>query len=203
MKTRLWKIIFVILVLLPVCANATTMDFYNDGTITDGNNFGTVNIWDDANVTMTGGKVFWCYTYNTSSFVYYSDYGDLSFISMYDNSLARNYANWTPTMELYNNSQMHIYNGHIGSSVWIYGDAELHIHGHNLEYISGVCDVVFGQWPDGRSFDFAIRNSFHGTLRDNVFLHETPEPSTLSLLGLFTLFIRKRGDCFSLGNKQL
>jgi hypothetical protein len=42
-----------------------------------------------------------------------------------------------------------------------------------------------------------------GALKDNVFLHEIPEPSTLSLLGLFALFIRKRGNFSSSGIKRL
>lgn len=59
-------VFFAILLLLPVCANA--MDFYNDGWITDGNNFDTVNIWDSAVVNMTGGSVLdGMYVYNAAT----------------------------------------------------------------------------------------------------------------------------------------
>jgi hypothetical protein len=180
--------IFAIL-LLPVCANATTIDFYNNGTITDDDVFDTVNIWDSANVTMTGGDVFWCYTHNTSTFTYYGGYGDLSVILMYDTSIVRNYADWTPTMELYGNSQMHIYNGHIGSSVSIYDDAQLHVYGYSLSF---TYPEINGFWPDGQHFSFYIRNTGGEFNPDEqVFLHEIPEPTTLLLFGIGTFLLRK------------
>jgi hypothetical protein len=201
MKTRLWKIIFAVLFLVPVCAKATTIDFNENGTITDGNVFDTVNIWDNANVTMTGGVVAFCNTYN-SGILNYND-GDLHFLYTYQTSQAWLYANESTECRIYDQSIVHLYNGGLVASALIYDDAELHIYGYNLEYIIGGPDMVEGFWPDNQFFSIFIRNSPEGALRDNVFLHEIPEPSTLSLLGLFVLFTRKRGDFSSSGIKRL
>ena len=191
MKTRLWKIIFAVLLLLPVCANATTIDFYTDGTITDGNVFNIANIWDSANVTMTGGIVYHCNMNNSASLDFYDGY--IGVIDMNDTSVARMYTDRTPTMYLYENSQVHLYNGELGPSIFIYDDVELHIYGYNLEYIIGAPDIVEGFWPDNQyeAFSILIRNSTEGTLRDNVFLHEIPEPISIFLFGLASLALRR------------
>jgi hypothetical protein len=192
LKTTI-SILLAILILLPVCANATTMDFYTDGWITDGNNFETVNVWNDANVTMTGGYTLYCNLYNSSAFNFYD--GDIGLFSTYQSAIVNVFADDDSGFDIYNQSQIHLFNGGNGSSAFIYDDAELHIYGYNLKYIVGGPDQVVGFWPDYQSFSILIRNSPRGALRDNVFLHEIPEPSTLSLLGLLTLFIRrKRGE---------
>ena len=193
MKKFSWMI-FAILLSLPLCANATTIDFNDNGTITDGNVFDIANIWDNANVTMTGGIVYRCNMNNSASLDFYDGY--IGVIDMNDTSIARINADRTPTMYLYENSQVHLFNGGLSPSALIYDDAELHIYGYALEYIIGGPDIIEGFWPDNQFFSIFIRNSPEGALRDNVFLHEIPEPSTLLLLGFFALFTRKRGDAF-------
>jgi hypothetical protein len=61
MKKRLAKIIFAILLLLPVCAQATDITFTSDGTIQAGDEWMNAYIYDTppehTTVTMTGGSV--------------------------------------------------------------------------------------------------------------------------------------------------
>jgi len=190
MKKGLWKIIFAIL-LLPVWANA--IDFYDDGWITDGNVFDTVNIWNDANVIMTGGWAFYCNLYDSSAFNFYD--GDVGLFSTYHSAIVNVFADDYSGFDINNQSQVHLFNGAHIADVQIFDEmAQLHIYGYDLEYIISAPDSVEGFWPDDRSFSIHIRNSSMGALRDNVFLHEIPEPSALSLLGLLVLFMRKRGE---------
>ena len=190
MKTRLWKIIFAVLLSLPLCANATTMDFYTDGTIVDGNNFERVNVWNTATVDMTGGRAFYCNLYDSSAFNFYD--GDVGAFSTYQSAIVNVFAENNPAALYINEqSQAHLFNGRFFNDGMIFDDAELHIYGYNLEYHISAPDRVDGLWPDGRSFEFAIRNSSMGTLKDNVFLHEIPEPFTLCLLGLAGLSLRR------------
>jgi hypothetical protein len=195
MKKGVLKIVFAVLFLLPVCANATIVkDFYTDGQIVDGNVFDTVNVWNTANVTMTGGEVVWCNVYDSGIFTYNS--GDIGFVYAYDSGSVYSYGTGMGGVDLYQNSQAHLYNGDQGIHTMLFDNVELHIHGYNLEYIINGPDWVKGFWPDGRSFGVFIRNSSNGALRGNVFLHEIPEPSSglLFMSGMFlTRFKRKKG----------
>lgn len=202
MKKRFLKIrisILLAILMLPVCANA--IDFYEDGWITEGNSFDTVNVWNDANVLMTGGEAFYCNLYNSSRFNFYD--GDIGVFSTYNSAIVNVFADDNPGFYINGQSQVHLFNGGFVNNAMIYDDGQLNIYGYNLQYIIGFCDRIFGLWPDNQSFEIAIRNSDMGALKDNVFLHEIPEPSTLSLLGLFALFIRKRGNFSSSGIKRL
>ena len=88
MKTRLGKIIFAILFLLPVCANAIiTKDFYYDGQIVDGDYFNKVNVWNTATVNMTGGSVPDNVIVHNSATFNFSG-GNPGWISALDNSTA-------------------------------------------------------------------------------------------------------------------
>jgi hypothetical protein len=69
MNTRLAKIIFAILLLLPVCANATDITFTSSGSIVDGNVFVKVYVENDGTiVNMSGGQLDHLATYDASIF---------------------------------------------------------------------------------------------------------------------------------------
>ena len=81
---KLLGFVFAVLVLLPVCANATPIDvnIYSDTTISTGV-YGTVNIYDtlpdQTTVTMTGGQVNSVYLYDSAILDYTSGHiGDLN-----------------------------------------------------------------------------------------------------------------------------
>jgi hypothetical protein len=190
---KLLRFVFAILFAFSFCANATTIDFYSDGTITDGNVFNTVNIWNDANVTMTGGDVGFCKVYNSGVFNYSG--GDLVFLYVYNSSVAyistaENY--YAQGFELYNNGQIYMNDGGDFANAQIFDkSAQFHIYGSNLKYIIGAPDAVEGLWPDGRDFEILIRNSSMGALRDSVFLHEIPEPASMGLLLIGIIGMRR------------
>ena len=195
MKTKNLLVIGILLT-ASLCANATTMDFYTDGTIIDGNDFDTVNVWNTATVDMTGGCAFYCNLYDSSIFNTYG--GDTSILSTHQTSQAWLYADDATGAYIYDQSVVHMFNGGFSTSLFLYDSGQLHIYGYSLSFTYS--DEINGFWPDGEYFYINLRNPGEFNPDEQVFLHEIPEPSTLSLLGLLALFIRKRGDFSSLRN---
>ncbi len=188
MKKLLGAILAILM--LPVCTNA--IDFYDDGWITDGNVFDTVNIWNDANVTMIGGEAFYCNLYDSSIFNAYG--GDTSVLYTHQTSHAWLYADDATGAYIYDQSVVHIFNGGPSQSMFIYDNGQLHIYGYHLEYDElAAPNWVTGYWEDGQEFWIYLRNIYTYN-PEQVFLHEIPEPSTFCIMSLLTLFIRKRGD---------
>ena len=207
MKTGLLTIIFAIL-LMPICANAMVVDvnFYSDATIENGDVYGKVNIYDtppdQTTVTMTGGDISYVNIYDTANLN--CSGGEILLVTTYNNSKATINSDSGAGFDLYNNSQVHLYGGGFSNSALIYDNAELHIYGYYLEYIIAGPDWVEGFWqPNDLFFRIFIRNSPYGTLRNNIFLHEIPEPSTFSIMVLLALFARRRGDRFLSKVKRL
>ena len=192
MKKGLWKIIFAILFLLPVCANATTIDFYNDGTITDGNDFYWVNVWDNATVDMTGGRVSNFYTYQTST-VNFSD-GNVSSFHIEDTShvnVSGGFIN--QGLNVYDSGVANLTGGQIGQIGQIYDayiaafeSAIVNVYGYGFSY-TGV--FLNGYWADETPFTIWLRGP--GTA-SHVVLHEIPEPLSILLFGFSGLLIVKQ-----------
>jgi len=183
------RILFVFAFLfLPVCANATTIDFYTDGTIQSGDTYSTVNVWNTATVGMIGGQTFYCNVYNTALFNYTG--GDVSCISAYDASIIDIDTAITPTLYLYEQSKVYLHNGGAGASILMYDNAQLHIYGYNLEYEDSASpNWVTGYWENGQQFQIYLRNIYDYDTTQ-VVLHEIPEPIILSLFGVGVFFIR-------------
>jgi hypothetical protein len=197
MKKKLLGTILAIL-LLPVCANATTMDFYTDGTITDNNVFDTVNVWDTATVDMSGGNVVTSIIHDTATLNYTS--GEIQFIITYGNSTVNVNSDYSTDFQLEDNSKVFLYNGSSNFQAFlidnpqIAGNPQVHIYGYNFVYTPYHPDMIFldGYWENNQNFHFIIRLAQGTSPQNSIFLHEIPEPSTLSLLGLLILFMRKR-----------
>jgi len=187
--------LFAFLFLLPLCANATTVDFYTDGTITDGDSYTTVNIWDTATVDMTGGNVSACNINNFASLI--SDNGSIGIIACCDNSTADILGGSFDVAYLAEDSKMCIYGGIWSNGtdidIYMYDNSELHIFGYDLEHTDQyilhgrTLDAITGYWENGQEFTIILS----GPAVDNYFLHEIPEPSTMSLLSLCAFFIKK------------
>jgi hypothetical protein len=62
----------ILFTFLPLCVNATTIDFYTDGTIQSGDYYNFVTLHDFATVTMTGGIVNGVRAFDTSVFNFQS-----------------------------------------------------------------------------------------------------------------------------------
>src|SRR3990170_354735 len=69
MKKGVLKIVFAVLILLPVCAYSTDITFTSSGTITDGNVYDKVYVENEGTVVnMSGGQISKLYTHNNSTF---------------------------------------------------------------------------------------------------------------------------------------
>jgi hypothetical protein len=178
----------VFFVLAIICqADATVVDVC-DGifTISDGDNYDIVNIWDNATVNMDGGQVSSLFTYELGTLLYYG--GDIHDIWVHNDSIAYIETDFCQAFEIYDYGQIHMDNGPIGASIQIFDDSELHIYGYGLYYIPGGTGEVKGSWEDGRNFGLYIRNAGEIVPEDHIFLHEIPEPATIAFLG-FGLYL--------------
>jgi hypothetical protein len=157
------KIVHTMVGVLLSCGGlAQAIDFYNNGSIVDGNNFDTVNIWNSATVNMTGGVISSAVnTHNTS--VLNVSGGDLRgiFIDLYDSS----------ALSL---------SGGLVSNAWIYPHySTVDIYGRDLTWIVDSERRLQGYWADGTYFKI----TFARIENANIVLHEIPEPTTLMLMG--------------------
>jgi hypothetical protein len=192
-----WVLLQVLFVLAIICqANALPVDvnIYSSTTIEDGDEYGTVNIYDtlpdQTIVDMTGGDISYCNVYDTANLNYGG--GEISLVSTYNNSSAIANVDVSTGFCLYDESKVYLYELGSSSSIFIYDDSELHIYGYNLEYEeTALPNWVTGQWENGQSFQIYLRNitSYDPT---QVFLHEVPEPLTLFFLVSGSLILRKK-----------
>jgi hypothetical protein len=186
-----------LVLLLTVCQITwgTVTNIYTDTTIESGT-YDTVNIYDSLDappiqtmVDMTGGLIYSCDVYNTA-ILNFND-GEIGTIYTNNSSIVNMSSVNTPTMYLYNDSQIHIYNGSAGPSVSLYDNAELHIYGYNLDYDEIPSpNWVTGQWENGQDFTIYLRNIYSYN-PSQVVLHEIPEPTTF-LLFVFGGYVLRR-----------
>lgn len=204
---KLVGMICAILILLPVCANATTIDFYNDGWITDGNVFDTVNIWNTSNVSMTGGDVDFMYSYNSSRLNLsgglisrFWSYGDSivnitggkvdTFIYAYDNSILNISGGIVNCfINLHNSSVLNLSGGI--EHAWIYPDTgTVNFYGRDLTWVIDSEKRVHGYWADNSEFLITLARIENA----NIVFHEIPEPAMITLLLAGILGIRRFRD---------
>ncbi|MFA5293872.1 MAG: hypothetical protein WC496_12695 [Phycisphaerae bacterium] len=191
--------VFAVLFLLPVCANATPIDvnIYSNATISSGE-YGTVNIYDtppdQTTVTMTNGQIEYCNIFDTSVLNFSG--GNVLVFSLYDTSNIFANATTSPGFDLYNDSIAYLHSLGNFINVRIYDNAKIHIYGTSLQLLipEGTSGAVKGYWENGQSFTIALRNTGDFNPLTQVVLHEIPEPSTIFIFGLLSLFIRKRGN---------
>lgn len=212
MKKLLWTIL-AILVLLPVCAEATGVDFYSDWTIQTGDYYGYpscdyIALHDSATVTMTGGNISARFAaYDTSTFKVQGGLVSSSLL-FYDSSVA-NITGGTINggLNMYNNSVLNISGGTLAgfdlisdstvANLWggqigrIYSHGIVHLYGQNIEIEPYYIDDLYihGLWGNGTPFEFI---AFRAIPYNSQFvIHEIPEPTTLSLLLLGIVAVRK------------
>lgn len=195
-KAKKSLFIAAILLLCGGLIQATPVDanIYSDAVIEDGDEYGTVNIYDtppdQTTITMTGGEIIFCKVFDAALLDYRE--GNLSHIEVNDFGTAYVKGASAYTFDLYGSGKVHIYNSQPISSIQIFDDAELHIYGYNLEYDeTPTPNWITGQWENGQEFKVYLRNIYSYN-PEQVFLHEIPEPSTLSMLGVLLLFIERR-----------
>jgi len=169
MKKGVLKIVFAVLIFLPVCANATIVkDFNENGTIQFGDYYDLVNIWDSAIVTMTGGEVLYLYSYGSSTF------------NLQDGFINK-------ALDARNSSVMNLFGGSEPFTLTAYDSSVVNIYGYGfvVDYIG-----IKGFWANGDPLSIILR-PYSGTY-PHVILHEIPEPNSIVILLSGVLFaVRK------------
>jgi hypothetical protein len=147
-------------------ADATVIDFYDDGVIEDGDDYLKVSVYGTAMVDMGGGSV-WTLALNDSSIV-----------NIYDG--------WVDALFAGDSSTVNLFGGVIDLYVQATEFSRVYIYGYGFEVTpSG----LKGYWLDGTEFDMRLRRTH---LPDPHYVL-VPEPGTLLLLSLSgLLFVHRR-----------
>jgi hypothetical protein len=184
-------VIGVMGVLLCCGALAQAIDFYSNGSIVEGNNFNVVNVWNAANVNMTGGSVTsFLNLYNNSNFnasggeilnhVVTFDYSSIVF------SGGDSYISLTTN----DYSTIYVYNGLLSAVIAAFDSSAVNVYGYGFTMtpVGNSYDLT-GYFQDGTSFSYYLRDSTYS----RVMLHTVPEPASVAilLLGLLTLRAKK------------
>ncbi len=198
----------ILFTFLPLCVNATTIDFYTDGTIQSGDYYNFVTLHDFATVTMTGGIVNGVRAFDTSVFNFQSGtigtvfqfYGSSTanisggainggVISMYDNSVLNISGGTIHGASMGNSTILNLSGGNLSGYFYVKNIAN--IYGRDLTLVQQNDNyLASGHWADGTSFQFTLARAIgYGT---QIVFHEIPEPTMMLLLGLGAILTRKR-----------
>ena len=193
---KLLKFVFAIL-LLPVCSNATTIDFndHDIGTIQASDNYDQVTLHDFAIVNMLGGNVYSVFSYNSSTFNMQN--GDISgWITLRDTSNLTTSGGFVEALEVYDSAVASMSGGNITRlATGPLGTGVVHIYGKNFELNFGGGWLIEGNWADETPFAIHYRSDsstpMPGSPNSNIFLHTIPEPMTMAFLLIGISSIRK------------
>lgn len=221
MKTRNLLIIMAAIILLTMGqTRATTIAFYTDGVIQEGDVYSEVAVFNNAKVDMTGGVVTSQFTTWDSSTANVSDgilealvsvensvlnlSGDVQIdsVGVSDSGVTNMYGGNVGFMKAWNYSKVNLYGGIISNYLLAYGteDLVISIYGYGFEYDPLAGDYRGGQltgfWLDDTPFsiDLFYDDTPGGPIID-TWLHIVliPEPTTILLLALGGIILRK-GD---------
>jgi len=189
MKTRKGISILLAILLLPVCAKALIVRDFNDhetGTIQTGDYYDQVNVWDSANVSMTGGEVGLLSSYNSSHINVTGGLVSPGWLAAYNNSIVEISGGIVRTVSLVDSSIMYWSGGNIDGYLAIFDNAVLHVYGKDFLYTPGGgygFGWLSGHWANGSDFTILFRHlSEVFPPESSVILHVIPEPCTLLLL---------------------
>jgi hypothetical protein len=172
---------------------AIDWDFYEDGTIDPCDEYANVRVFDTPPehtiVDMLGGSLLTLTTYNFSTtniqggeITWGIDTYDSSTVNIYDGTITCHFLGVRDT------SSLNIYGGNLDvvNSPTFYEASTVNIYGYDFFY-DDVLGVLTGNLQDGSNFIFrelSPSNYSH--------LNLIPEPTTLLLLGLGAVVLRKR-----------
>jgi hypothetical protein len=198
MKRKILITAIAILLSLSLQANATPVDanIYSDTTIVDGDEYGTVNIYDSLDVPpvqttvdMTGGSIANCYIYDTAILNYMA--GEIVWLVTRENSTVNVHSDYDYGFQLEDSSKVFLHNGDSNFQIAFASgsdNAQLHIYGYDLIYTPGSPGFADGYWETNKDFHIIIRASADVT--PTIILHEIPEPCS-GLLFATLIFIAK------------
>jgi len=216
MKTQLLIIIIAAVILLGVCnVQATTIAFYTDGVIQEGDEYVSVGVYNDATVDMTGGIVTFQLTSYESSIVNISG-GILEAIVCKDGSTLNLYGNMKAGgMSVSGSGTVNVFGGNVNSlkigsanaanlyggtiSDYLKATSTVNIYGYGFEYDPLAGDYWGGQltgfWLDDTPFSIDLYYSdTMGAPPIDTYSHVVliPEPATILLFAFGWLALRKR-----------
>jgi len=188
-------IMMAAVMLLPLSqVQAIDVDFYHDAVIDEGDIYDIVSVYDTppdlTTVDTYGGSIESLRTYDSSTANIYG--GEIwidpqsynsSTINIYGGSLI------CQSIIVWDSAILNIYGGdlNVGNAPYFSESSEVNIHGYGFSY-DGVRHLT-GFLTDGSSFIF---NELSPSRYSHINLIVMPEPTTLLLVGLGCLLIRKR-----------
>lgn len=195
------RIILLILFLLPICANATVVDFndHDIGAIQNGDNYDQVTLHDSAIVNMTGGSVYSVLSFNSSTFNLENG-NILGWISATDLSIITISGGSVNDLEVYNSAIVSISGGNIIGTMATGpgGTGTVHIYGKNFNINFSGGWLITGYWANDSQFSIDYRSDsttpMPGSPTSNIFLHTIPEPATMVFLLIGILGTKKIRD---------
>jgi hypothetical protein len=204
MKKRLGKISFAILILLPVCAQATVIDFndHQTGTIQTGDNYDQVTLHDFAVVNMTDGNAQSVWSYDSSAFNMQN--GNVSLvISIQNTSNVTISGGSVGSLQLLDYGIAYLSGGDITGSLGTFSStAIVHIYATNFTVAPKNGNpmngwLITGNWDDDNNSPFAIwyrtnNTPVPGSPDSQIILYTIPEPATVFLLGLGIALVQKK-----------
>ncbi len=219
MKTKLSIIVAAVILLGVSEAWATSISFYEDGVIQEGDVYSEVAVFNNAKVDMTGGVVtsqfttWGSSTANVSggilealvsvetSIVNLSGAMQIEGLGVSDSGTVNMFGGNVGLIEAWNHSTVNLHGGTISNYLLAYGTEDLVIsifgYGFNYDPLAGSYrgGQLTGFWLDDTPFsiDLYYDDTPGGPIID-TWSHITliPEPATILLLGLGGFLIRKR-----------
>ena len=190
-KTKIITIIAAVMLLIVSQVQAIDVDFYSDATIEDGDVYSIVRVYDTQPDTTTldmyGGSIGELRTYDSSIVNIYG--GELWWaINSYKSSTINIYAGRVSLefIGVRDTSTVNIYGGNLssGNAPYFSDSSTVNIYGYGFDYDGW---TLTGFLQDGSPFIFT-------ELTDLNYPHINliPEPSSILLFALGTVFLRKR-----------
>lgn len=219
MRVKIGAIIAVWLLSWGNQAFGTTIAFYEDGVIEDGDVFSWVSVYNDATVNMSGGVVtsqLSAYDFSLvnisggileatistdASTVNLSGNMQANQLGVSGSGTANMYGGTVGFIEAWNHSTVNLYGGTISDYVLAYGDESLvvNIYGYDFNYDALGGSYGGGQltgfWLDDSPFTIDLwysSNPGEATIDTYSHIVLVPEPATVLFLGAGMLMLRRR-----------
>ncbi len=195
MKARYLPVVVIILNLMGLSYAAMDWNI-TEGTeiIQEGDEYNQVNIYNDAEVDMSGGTVVGIDTYNSSTLTLHDGSVGSWGLYAYNSSIVNIYG-WTNGIHIVaiDSSTVNLFQGNTNGSMNPYGSSTVHIYGTDFDFSVNISSgTLTGKWADETDFSLFFRGETE--LPSQVILHEVPEPASITFLGLGFLGIRKGTD---------
>jgi hypothetical protein len=220
MKTKIITIVAAAIILFGACnVHATTIAFFTDGVIQEGDEYVSVGVYSNATVDMTGGMVtsqLTAYDFSTvnisggileaiistdTSTVNLSGSTQVVGLGVRNLGTVNMFGGNVGLIDAWNHSTVNLRGGTISNYLLAYGDESLtvNIYGYGFDYNPLAGDYRGGQltgfWVDDTPFsiDLYYDDTPGGPVID-TWSHITliPEPATILLFGLGIVLLRKR-----------